>query len=598
MTIDALSPYKDALIVLGTAGLIMPAFLRFGINSILGFLIIGVLLGPHVLGQAELFFPQLAGFEISDMRDATGLAELGVVFLLFLIGLELSFERLKTMRRLVFGLGGLQVLLSTAALATLAKVWGYSAIESLVIGAALGLSSTAIVIQLLAQQKRTGSQAGRISFGVLLMQDLAVIPMLLFITAMAQPEQKSIVLSLAWAIATAAVAALGIFVVGRKILGPILRFVAGAKSSDLFMAAVLFIALGAGVLATSFGLSMSLGAFIAGLLLAETEYRRAIEAMIEPFKGLLLGLFFLLVGLNLDLSLLSSQALTILLLALAFVAVKSVIVMALAIIFKLPKRSGLEAALLLGPGGEFAFVLLAAAKSAGLISQEAASPILLIVTLSMFAIPFMSLLATYLRRTLEKTRPIMKAVALPTEADAGRVIIAGFGRVGTVVADMLKDQGVSYIAADLDAKGVETARFRGYNAHFGNAADLSFLRACGLATAKTLAITMDDPARSDEILRAARAERPDRADLRIIVRARDIKHAQRLYAEGANEAVLETVEASLQLAEAIMVETGVPMGLAIAAVHEKRDTYRKTLGSPNRREQLARSRQRVNDKLK
>ncbi len=307
MPAESLFAYKDILIILGAAGLVMPLLLRFGINSILGFLIIGVLLGPHMLGALARHLPFISALTLSNAHAANGMAELGVVFLLFLIGLELSPERLRTMRRLVFGYGGLQVILSTSVLAGLAHLANYTAIQSLIIGMALALSSTAIVIQLFSDEKRLGSQAGRISFAVLLMQDLAVIPMLLLISALANPSATNMMQSLLLAAGQALLAGAAIVLVGRYALRPILRFVAATKSPDLFMAIVLFIAMGTGAAATLAGLSMSLGAFIAGIMLAETEYRRAIETTIEPFKGLLLGLFFLLVGLNLDLALLACR---------------------------------------------------------------------------------------------------------------------------------------------------------------------------------------------------------------------------------------------------------------------------------------------------
>ncbi len=304
MTGKSFSTYKDILIVLGAAGIVIPLLLRLGVSSILGYLVVGLMLGPHVLGRIAQSVPSLSALSLSDSHSVEGLAELGVVFLLFLIGLELSFERLKTMRKLVFGFGGLQVALSTLLLGFAAAAWGFSSKQAAIIGMALALSSTAIIIQLYSDEKRLGSQAGRISFAVLLMQDVAVIPMLLLVTALAAPDSGSLAGNLTWALAQACLAAALIVLVGRYALTPLLRLVASSRSPDLFMAVVLFIAVGTGAAATLAGLSMSLGAFIAGLVLAETEYRRAIETIIEPFKGLLLGLFFLLVGLNLDLGLL------------------------------------------------------------------------------------------------------------------------------------------------------------------------------------------------------------------------------------------------------------------------------------------------------
>jgi monovalent cation:proton antiporter-2 (CPA2) family protein len=596
MAAESFSHYQDILIVLGAAGIIVPLLLRLGISSILGFLIVGVLLGPHVLGRVTESIPALSALSITDPEAVAGLAELGVVFLLFLIGLELSFERLKTMRKLVFGLGGLQVVLSTLLLSIGAHLVGFGMKQATVLGMALALSSTAIIIQLFSEEKRLGSQAGRISFAVLLMQDVAVIPMLLLVTALAAPEGTNLALALAWAVGQAILAALLIVIVGRYALTPLLRVVASAKSPDLFLAAVLFIAVGTGAAATLAGLSMALGAFIAGLVLAETEYRRAIETIIEPFKGLLLGLFFLLVGLNLNIDLLLQSPFKIMALAIGLIAVKCLVILLCGKIFKLPNRPMLEAALLLGPGGEFAFVLLAAATSLGLFGNNETAATLLLVTLTMMLIPLLSRVARSLRRVLDQSRP-RDAIQMeaPPEHHVAHVIVAGFGRVGTLVADMLGEQAISYVALDLDVANVTRGRKAGYKVYFGDAANLAFLETCGLKDAKALAITMDAPQRVEQILRLVRVEHKE---LKIIARARDERHAQKLYEAGVTEAVPETIEASLQLAEAILVETGVPMGLAIAAVHERRDVSRKLLGRPDRRAEVAKARNRLKANLR
>jgi monovalent cation:H+ antiporter-2, CPA2 family len=591
MAAESFSHYKDILIVLGAAGIIVPLLLRIGVSSILGFLVVGLVLGPNVLGRFTETMPALEALSITDPDAVAGLAELGVVFLLFLIGLELSFERLKTMRKLVFGLGGLQVLLSTVLLSAGAKFLGFPSKQAAVLGMALALSSTAIIIQIFSEEKRLGSRAGRISFAVLLMQDLAVIPMLLIITALTAPEGSNMALALGWAVGQAILAAILIVVIGRYALTPLLRLVARAKSPDLFLAVVLFIAVGTGAAATLAGLSMSLGAFIAGLVLAETEYRRAIEAIIEPFKGLLLGFFFLLVGLNLNLALLVQSPLLIIAAAIGVVAVKFAILMLCGRIFKLPTRPMLEAAMLLGPGGEFAFVILASATTLGLFEDQQTASTLLLVTLTMMAIPLLARFAKRLRQALEDNRKSTSSKMEPApERLTDHVIIAGFGRVGAMVADMLKLQSIPYVALDFDVDNVTRGRKAGYEVFYGDATNPAFLDTCGLDDAKALAITMDEPQRVEHILRVVRTTQPD---LKIIARARDERHAQKLYAAGVTEAVPETIEASLQLAEAILVETGVPMGLAIAAVHERRDVSRKLLGRPDRRAQVAKARDRL-----
>jgi monovalent cation:proton antiporter-2 (CPA2) family protein len=590
MAAEALGAFKDVLVVLGTAGVAIPILKRWGVSTILGFLIVGVVLGPHFVGAAALKYPVLQSFTIGNPETIAWLAELGVVFLLFLIGLELSPERLIVMRRLVFGLGSLQVLITLVIVALIASLMGYDQKESLVIGMALSLSSTAIVVQIFTDEKRFGSQAGRASFAILLLQDLAVIPMLMLLGILAEPTSSNLLYNIAKALLQAAVAAVAIVLVGRYALKPLLKMVAGANTPELFLATVLFIAIGTGAMATAAGLSMALGAFIAGLMLAETEYRRAIEAILEPFKGLLLGLFFLLVGLSLNLTALISNPVPILGFAIIMVMAKAVIIYALARRFGILPHAAFETALLLGPAGEFAFVILGLAASLGLTTSTRLAPVLLTVSLTMFALPLLARAARPMVSKMRKQAPAQAPAELVPHGEMKvDVIIAGFGRVGSLLAQMLKEHNLTYLALDPGVDVVSAARKNGFNVFYGDASDQALLEKCGIEGAKALAITMDNVQRTDEILRIARGISPT---LKIIARARDERHAMRLYESGVTEAVPETVEASLQLGEALLVETGVPMGLAIASVHERRDGFRKLLGQPNRREELAAVRHR------
>jgi CPA2 family monovalent cation:H+ antiporter-2 len=588
MAADHLSHYREFLIILGVAGLIVPLFLRLGISGILGFLLVGFLMSPDMLGQAAKHVSILGALAITNPDEIAALAELGVVFLLFLIGLELSPERLLTMKRLVFGFGGLQVIVTTAILGLAAHAMGFAPAEAVVLGMALSLSSTAIVIQLFSDEKRLGSSAGRASFGVLLFQDLAVIPILLTVSVLTQDNQGNILKGVLLALGQAALAIATIVLVGRFALRPFLKLVAGTRSAEHFMAAVLLIAVGTGAMAMLAGLSMALGAFIAGLMLAETEYRRAVEAIIEPFKGLLLGAFFLLVGLGLDLDGLARAPLFIIGVALALIAMKSVIVFVLARFFGINASASLETALLLGPCGEFAFVVLAAASSAGLFAGGGQSQVLLIVSLTMALIPLLGRLGRGAIKTMRQQGLLPpEALVAPPSETSSHVVVAGFGRVGHLVASMLEEHKIPYVAVDADAALVSRERRNGAPVYYGDAANPEFLRKCGIATARALAITMDSPSRVDDVTRTARQERPD---LKIIARARDERHAMKLYSAGVSEAVPETIESSLQLAESILVESGVPMGLAIASVHERRDGFRKLLGRPDRRAELKQAR--------
>jgi Kef-type K+ transport system membrane component KefB/voltage-gated potassium channel Kch len=591
METEGVGHYREFLIILGAAGLVIPLFVRLGINSILGFLLVGFLLSPDVLGSLTTPFPFLKAFVLTDQEAISSLGELGVVFLLFLIGLELSFERLVTMKRLVFGLGSLQVISTTALISLATYVLGFTPAQSLVIGTALSLSSTAIVIQLYSDDKRLGSQSGRTSFAILLFQDLAVIPILLMVSVLGRESSGPVLQGIAIALAQAVLAVGLIIGVGRFALRPLLRLVAGINSSDLFMAAVLLIAVGTGVLANYAGLSMALGAFIAGLTLAETEYRRAIEAVIEPFKGLLLGAFFLLVGLGIDLHGFIESPVQILTVAIALIVAKTAVTYLFARLMKVNPAAALESSLLLGPCGEFAFVILSSAAALSILDRTMFSQLLLIVSLTMAAIPFLSIIGKKLvkrSKTLLGNSP--ETLEAPPEDDQPRIIVAGFGRVGHLIGSMLDEHKIPYIAVDADAALVTRERRAGFPVYYGDAANVEFLKKCGLADAKAIAITMDNPIRVDDVARTARAES---ADIKIIARARDERHAMRLYTAGVTEAVPETIESSLQLGESLLVEAGIPMGLVIASVHERRDTFRKLLGRPNRKKELDLERKRL-----
>lgn len=585
MASESLTHYKEFLIILGIAGLIVPLFLRLGINAVLAYLLVGIALSPSAMTVITSALPVLRGLAITDTASMAPVAELGVVFLMFLIGIELSFERLMTMRRLVVGFGSLQILITMAIVATAAWSLGLPLPAAVTLGAALSLSSTAIVIQLLSDTKRLTSQTGRASFAVLLAQDLAVIPLLLLVGILGTKAAGPLWSVLLQALAQAALAIALIVLVGRFALRPLLRLVARLKSPDHFMAMVLLIAVGTGVAATLAGLSMALGAFVSGLMLAETEYRRAIESIIEPFKGLLLGTFFLLVGMSIDLTGLFQAPVFIIAATLILIAAKAAVIFGLARLFKLGRGTALQTALLLGPCGEFAFVILGQAVATGLLPDTGFRQSLLIVTLSMVAIAPLARLGRLAAVRLARNMPLpVEAAALPPADTKAKVIIAGYGRVGRLIAEMLAEHKISCIAVDIDADNVARARNAGESVYFGDAANPAFLRACGLADAVAIAVTMDNPNRVEEVTRVARAER---SDLKIVARARDERQAIKLYALGVTEAVPETIEASLQLGEALLVETGIAMGFAIASVHERREGFRKLLGRPNRRETLS-----------
>jgi CPA2 family monovalent cation:H+ antiporter-2 len=350
--------FKDALIVLATAGVVVPLMHRLNISSIVGFLAAGACLGPYGLGALANSQPWLRVLTIREVQNLSFFAELGVVFLLFAIGLELSLGRMLTLKRLVFGLGSLQVLATAGVLGACLVSTGLNAPVALLIGAALALSSTAIVVELLSGQKRLATETGRISFATLILQDLAVVPLILIIGALASKGGESVAVSVALALLQAVVVLILVFAIGRLVLRPLFHLVADTGSADLLMAATLLVVAVSGIATAYVGMSMSIGAFAAGLLLAETEYRRAIEAIIEPFKGILLGIFFFTVGMGLDIARILTDPLPILLATLALVVLKTAITYALARFFEASHWASLESSMLLAPAGEFAVVLI------------------------------------------------------------------------------------------------------------------------------------------------------------------------------------------------------------------------------------------------
>ncbi len=572
--------YKDVVLFLATAGVVVPLFRRWKVSPILGFLLAGVVLGPFGLGALAPELPWLGYLTIDNPAEIAQLAEFGVVFLLFMIGLELSWERLRLMRRYVFGMGGLQVALCMTGIGFAAWGLGQPPVAAAAIGAALALSSTAIVMPILAEQKRQHSQAGRATFSVLLFQDLAVAPILITLAVLGRQGADDVFSpGMLLAFAPALLGVLLLVFLGRLFLRPMLRSVARTKSGELFMAASLLVVIGAGLVSALTGLSMALGAFIAGLLLAETEYRREVEVTIEPFKGLLLGLFFVSVGIGLDLSLLGREPLTVVGMALGLMALTGAVVFALARLFGLKNGPAIETALLLAAGGEFAFVILDQAMGAGVVERAAGQTILVASTLSMFCIPLLAALGVRLGgRAATQAAPAVEPSVPAADGEGNpRVLVVGYGRVGRLVGDMLSRHEVEWIAAERDPKFVDTGRRAGHRVYFGDASRPEFLGRCGLEDARALIVTMDDPEGAEAVVATARTMRPD---LTIVVRARDARHAKRLYDLGATDAVPETIEASLQLSEAALVDIGIPMGLVIASIHERRDEFRKELNRP------------------
>jgi monovalent cation:H+ antiporter-2, CPA2 family len=578
--------YKDLVVFLAAAGVVVPLFNRLKISPVLGFLAAGVLLGPDGLARLADSAPWLAWLTISDANQIRSLSELGVAFLLFMIGLELSWERLKAMRKLVFGLGLTQVVVCTLGLMGVFMLMGQPLVSAAVLGMGLALSSTAVVMPVMAERGRMGGATGRSTFSILLAQDLAVAPILITVTVLAAMAQTTATPAgefdpsvLRPALLTLVPAAIGlalIVVLGRLILRPMFKSVARARSrgqgQEMFVAASLLVVVGAGLAAQAAGLSMSLGALIAGLLLAETEFRREVEISIEPFKGLLLGVFFVGVGIGLDLDAVAANPVLVFGLAAGMTVLKVVLIYGSARLWGVKNRTAIETALVLGPAGEFAFVILGAGMVEGVASPDFARTVMLAATVSIFTIPLMALFADRLTHQVIPQKPDLPDEALTPNPTEGQVLIVGFGRVGRLVGQMLTVHGQDFMALDANASTVSKGRAEGGNVFYGDAARAEMLQKCAIDTVRAVVVTMDAPTKVDEVVAAVRAVRPD---VILIARARDSRHAERLYRLGVTDAVPETTEASLQLAENTLVDLGVPMGLVLASIHEKRDEFRR-----------------------
>lgn len=556
----------QALVFLGATCLVVPALRRAKLSAVMGFLLIGVGMGPHVLGQLADMWPSLAAFELREDRPTIALAELGVVFLLFVIGLEVSFERLWALKRYVFGLGLAQVAVSTLVIAGIAFAFGNSFAASSVLGLAFALSSTALVLQLLREGRQIATPVGRISFSVLLMQDLMVVPILFVVAALGADSASAFSgQNIFIALLTALVSLLVIFTLGRVLLRPLFRWVASIDSREVFIAAAILAAIGMATAAQSAGLSMGLGAFLAGLLLAETEFRHQIESDLEPFKDLLLGLFFVTVGMQIDIPLLLANPLMILLGVAGLFAVKIAIITPLARLFGIPWPRALAVAFMLGQAGEFAFVVIAAASANGALPEATAHYMLLVTALSIFVTPFV---ATLGGRFAKSFAPTPATIEPDLAQEGGHVVIAGFGRVGQTLADILGKQEIPYVAVDADAALVAMLRGQGNSVHFGDSSRRDVLAALGAANAAAIIVTINNPESVDLIVAQAKQAWPH---VPVYARARDGEHARRLHELGATLASPDTIEAALQLGEALLNGIGVPDEAARRIIDERRE---------------------------
>ncbi len=531
----------------------VPLTRRFGFGSVLGYLVAGGLIGPLGLRL------------VTDVDQIAGVSELGVVMLLFLIGLELRPQRLWVMRRAVFGLGAAQVVVSAGVIACLAHLAGIGWSGATVLGVGLALSSTAIVLPMLAERDLLAGVAGRDIFAVLLFQDLAFIPLVALVPLLAPGHLPGVLNAvshhLPWRAVLQALAAIAAILVGGRFLLPVVfRLIGGARMPEVFTATALLIVVGTAFLANAAGLSMSLGAFLAGVLLSGSEYRHELQADIEPFEGLLLGFFFMSVGMSAKLGLVLADPALILGGVAAFMLANVAVALALGRIAGQGWADAVRFAAALPQGSEFSFVLFGAAAAIGALTTMQAERVTLLVALSMAATPLLFAASErfVIPRLQTRAQPVYDAID-----DAAPVIICGFGRVGQIVGRILRMQGIAFIALEKDADQVEVLRRFGSKVYFGNPARPDLLRAAGAATAKLLVVALED---MDEILQVVDVARRSFPHLRILARARNRRHAHLLMDRNVAGQVRETFYSSLHLTELALRELGIPAADAQRAV--------------------------------
>ncbi|MGB7374838.1 cation:proton antiporter [Pontixanthobacter sp.] len=556
------SALGDALVILGAAGLVIPVFTRFRITPVIGFILIGIAVGPFGLGKLVYDVPWLSHMTITDPEALEPYAEFGIILLLFTIGLELSFKRLWQMRKLVFGLGALELLIIGTSLAIVLGMMGQFWTGALALGLALAFSSTAIVLPIAG----TTSPVGRAALSMLLFEDIMIVPIIFVLGAMgpaAQSDGWAGLLTTMWQ-GGLVIAALLVF--GRIALPRLFAQAARTKSPELFLAASLLVVIGASLATSVVGLSPIVGAIIAGLLIAETEYHNEVEGIIEPFKGLALGIFLITVGMSIDLQTIWANLGSILFAVVAVLAFKAVVTGVLLRLMGARRSTAAETGILMASPSETTLIVLAAASAALLIQPGTAQFWQIVTAIGLTITPLLARLGRVIARRVEPVPEL-------DEEDRGepRVLIIGMGRVGRLVAQMLKRHDKAYVAIDSDADLIESARRNGYRATFGDAVRGDALSKLGVEHSPAVVLTMDEPVLAERLTRKLRAEHPG---LLIVARARDTAHAADLYRAGASHAIPENLESSLQLSEAVLVDIGVAMGPVIASIHEKRDEFR------------------------
>ncbi|MBA2919325.1 sodium:proton exchanger [Sphingomonas sp. MAH-20] len=578
--------FSDSLVVLGAAGLVIPAFARLRVSPVIGFILVGMLVGPNGLGSLVDRYPWLYHVTITQSESISPFAELGIILLLFSIGLELSFRRLWSMRKLVFGLGASQLALCGLLIGAALYLIGQSWAGAFGLGMALALSSTALVLPMTG----TRSQVGRPAFAMLLLEDVALVPIIFALGVLAPQAQDAGLEPLLTTIGLGALTIVLMLIAGRILLPPLFAQAARTKSPELFLAASLLIVIIASVATTAAGLSPIVGALLAGILIAETEFRSEVEITTAPFKGLALGVFLITIGMSVDVRQIAANWPSLVTAVIGVVLVKTIVTGALLRFAGARPGVALETGVLMSSPSETTLIVLSAAVGARLITPSTAAFWQTVTAIGLTITPVLARVGHDMARRIELRRAGGLGELADTPVPEQRVAIIGFGRVGQLVADLLRTHGKGFVGVDADIDAVATARSQGYPVLFGDISRPGLLERLELGNSAALVLTMDQPQLSLKIVRLVRARFPD---LTIVARARDVYHAAELYRLGVTDAVPEALESSLQLSEAVLVDLGVAMGPVIASIHEKRDELRKEIretGELDREPRLRRTR--------
>jgi CPA2 family monovalent cation:H+ antiporter-2 len=558
---------SDALVILGAAGIVIPAFARFRITPIIGFILVGLAVGPYGLGSMVGQYPWLYHVTITDPAAIAPFAEFGIILLLFEIGLELSFNRLWAMRRLVFGLGALELFASAGLLTLGLMAMGQATEGAAGLGLALALSSTALVLPI----SGTHGPVGRAALSMLLFEDIALVPIIFLLGALGPLAGAGDHLSLSETLLGGALVIVAMLLVGRFVLPRLFAQAARTKSPELFLAVSLLVVIAAALATSAVGLSPIMGALLAGLLIAETEYHTEVEAITKPFKGLALGVFLITIGMGIDLRVVWENIGPLALAVAGVVLLKAVVTGLMLRVMGKDRSTAMEAGILMSSPSETTLIVLAAALEAQLIQPATAQFWQIVTAIGLTITPLLAKVGQIFGQWVEKAKTPSTDVPLADEPAGERTVILGFGRVGRLIGEMLSVHDAPYVGIDSDPSLVRDARKEGMPVLFGNVEHEGVIDRLSLDEARALIVTMDEPVLVSRIVKKLRAMKPH---LPIIVRARDATHAAELYRVGATHAVPETLESSLQLSEAVLVDLGFAMGPVIASIHEKRDQFR------------------------